>query len=175
MSSTAKPYGPIMQIAYVVDDLHAAIDYWTEVMGVGPFLILDNLVFENGYYLSKPLDLNMTAAMSFSAGLQIELIYQHDNTPSIFTERRSKEGSIHHLAAFTEDLDASIAWLEARGGENLQGADVPGGSRVAYVDMGSAGILELAQLQPEVHQLFEMVRSTAAQWDGQQKILSLPG
>ena len=29
--------GPIMQLAFVPADFGAALDYWTKVMGVGPF------------------------------------------------------------------------------------------------------------------------------------------
>lgn len=172
MSNLAKPYGPVIQIAYVVDDLEAAIEHWTTVIGVGPFLMLEGLQFTNGYYLGHPLDLKMTAAMAYSDGLQIELIKQHDNTPTIFTQRRPAEG-VHHLAALTDDLDASLAYLEARGGRPLQGAEIPGGGRIAYVDVGgTTGILELAELTPSTLELFEMIQDAGKRWDGKQKILT---
>ncbi|RJG03150.1 VOC family protein [Noviherbaspirillum sedimenti] len=173
VENTKRPWGPIMQIAYVVDDLDAAIDYWTGVMGVGPFFLIERPVFENGYYENAPQVMNMTAAMAFSGGLQVELILQHDDTPSIFTQRRPKDNGVHHLAALTEDIDAAVDYLEARGGRRLQGADV-GGGRIAYVDTGTpAGILELAQLAPEVLQLFDVIRAAGAAWDGQQRIMTL--
>jgi hypothetical protein len=163
-----------MQIAYVVDDLDAAIDHWTTVVGVGPFFLLDNLQFTNGHYLGQPLDLKMTAAMAFSAGLQIELIKQHDDAPSIFTQRRPAGNGIHHLAALTDNLEASLAHLEARGGRLLQGAEIPAGGRVAYVEIGgNAEILELAELTPTTLGLFELIRDAGERWDGRQKVLTL--
>lgn len=174
MNTPAKPYGPVMQIAYVVDDLEAAIEHWTTVVGVGPFLVLDVLQFSNGHYLGQPQDLQMTAAMAFSAGLQIELIQQHDDAPSIFTQRRSSASGVHHLAALTEDLDASLAYIQDRGGLLLQGAEIPGGGRVAYVEVGGdAGILELAELTPATLGMFELIRNAAEHWDGRQQYLTL--
>ncbi|MCK8683283.1 VOC family protein [Pseudomonas umsongensis] len=175
MNIHAKPYGPVMQVAYVVDDLQAAIDHWTTVIGVGPFLVLDGLQFTNGHYLGQPLDLQMTAAMAYSDGLQIELIKQHDQAPTLFTQRRPAKGGVHHVAAMTDDLDASLAYLQARGGSCLQGAQIPGGGRVAYVEVGGdAGILELAELTPATLALFDLIRSAAQTWDGQQQIMNLP-
>lgn len=173
MSNLTKPFGPIMQIAYVVDDLEVAIEHWTTVIGVGPFLMLEGLHFTAAYYLDSPLNLKMSAAIAYSDGFQIELIKQHDDTPTIFTQRRSAQG-VHHLAALTDDLDASLAYLEARGGRPLQGAQIPGGGRIAYVDVGgTTGILELAELTPSTLQLFEMIREAGQHWDGQQKIMTL--
>ncbi|RJG03151.1 VOC family protein [Noviherbaspirillum sedimenti] len=169
----ARPWGPIMQIAYVVDDLDTAIDHWTGVMGVGPFY-LKRPDLENAYYENEPLTVNMTAAVAFSNGLQIELILQHDDTPSIYTRRRPEGHGIHHMAALTDDLEAAIAYVESRGGRRLQGADMPGGGRICYVDTGTpAGILEFLELRAPVLELFESIRMAGATWDGQQRILNL--
>lgn len=174
MNTSARPYGSLMQISYVVDDLDAAIDHWTTVVGVGPFFLLDNLQFANGHYLGQPLDLKMSAAMAFSGGLQIELIKQHDDAPSIFTQRRPAGNGVHHLAALTDDLEASLDYLEARGGRLLQGAEIPDGGRIAYVEIGSDGeILEVAELTPSTLGLFELIRVASERWDGRQKVLTL--
>lgn len=175
MSDASKPFGPLMQIAYVVDDLHSAIEHWTGNLGVGPFLLLDQLQFTEAHYLGRPLELRMSAAMAFSGDLQIELIQQHDAAPSIFTERRPAAGGVHHLAALTYDLEAGLDYLVARGGKLLQGADIPSGGRVAYVEIGgNAGILELAQLTPATLGLFELLRNAGQNWDGRQPLMQLP-
>jgi hypothetical protein len=170
----ARPWGPIMQIAYVVDDLDAAIDHWTGVMGVGPFYLIERPVLENAYYENEPLTVNMTAALASSNGLQIELILQHDDAPSIYTRRRPEGDGVHHMAALTENLQAAIAYVESRGGRRLQGADIPGGGGLCYVDTGTpAGILELLELRAPILELYESIRVAGATWDGQQRILNL--
>jgi hypothetical protein len=34
---TTPIFGPVIQHAFAVRDMDAALTYWTEVMGVGPF------------------------------------------------------------------------------------------------------------------------------------------
>jgi methylmalonyl-CoA/ethylmalonyl-CoA epimerase len=174
MSNTRKPFGPLMQVAYVVDDLQAAIEHWTTYRGIGPFLVLDKLRFTDAHYLGQPLALKMSAALAYSGDLQVELIQQHDDAPSIFTERRPPAGGIHHLAALTDDLDAGLDWLTACGSRLLQGADIPGGSRVAYVEHRDGSLLELAQLAAPTLGLFELLRQAGQHWDGQQPLMALP-
>jgi len=36
----SRKFGAIRQIAFIVRDLDAALRYWTETLGVGPFFVL---------------------------------------------------------------------------------------------------------------------------------------
>lgn len=176
MSEPRKPFGPIMQVAYVVDDLQRAIDHWVNNLGIGPFLLLEQLQFSDAHYQGQPLDLRMSAAMSYSGAVQIELIQQLDATPSIFNQRRPTAGAAHHIAALTDDLDAGLDWLATRGANLLQGASIPGGGRVAYLNMGADGaILELAELTAPTLALFDLLRDATEHWDQRQRLMSLPG
>ena len=38
-----RNFGPVMQIAWVVRDLEAAIDHWTRMMNVGPFFLFEHV------------------------------------------------------------------------------------------------------------------------------------
>lgn len=173
MSASSKPFGPVMQTAYVVDDLYAAIDYWTETLGVGPFFVLDGIRYAHCHYLNRPLDLNMSAAVAYSGDLQIELIQQHDNAPSIFTERRPAGAGVHHVGSMTSDLDDSLDWLIERGGKLLQAAEIPGGGRIAYVEMGGGvGIYELADLAAPSLELFDSIYRASECWDGRLKVIN---
>ena len=40
-----RRFGPIMQNAFVVPDLEAAVDHWTRVMHVGPFYLFEHVPF----------------------------------------------------------------------------------------------------------------------------------
>ena len=35
--------GEIMQLAFVPDDFDAAVKHWTQVMGVGPFFLMEGI------------------------------------------------------------------------------------------------------------------------------------
>ena len=39
--------GEIRQAGYVVDDIEAAMDYWSRVLGVGPFFYKERVPIEN--------------------------------------------------------------------------------------------------------------------------------
>jgi len=38
-----KALGPIIQLAYFPTDFDAAMTYWIETMGVGPFFVLNDI------------------------------------------------------------------------------------------------------------------------------------
>ena len=40
-----RNFGPVMQVAWVVRDLEAAIDHWTRIINVGPFFLFEHVPF----------------------------------------------------------------------------------------------------------------------------------
>ena len=172
---TDKPMSRINQIAYMVPDLHAAIDWWTQVMGVGPFFIFPTFDVVEGDYRGQAHIAEFGAAIAYSGDLMVELI--EPRGPSIFQEflADGKKG-VHHLCAFTDDLAETERWIAQRGGTRLQGATFADGSTLAYFAMDAAEtvILEVAQLKPEVQGLFAAIQQAGADWDGVTKIFSFP-
>jgi hypothetical protein len=57
----------IMQNAFVVPDLEAAIDHWTRIMQVGPFFLFEHIPFAELWFRGQPTKLDMTAALAYSA------------------------------------------------------------------------------------------------------------
>ena len=47
---TISSLGEIMQLAFVPSDFDAAVKYWTEVMGVGPFYLIENIHLDGMKY-----------------------------------------------------------------------------------------------------------------------------
>lgn len=170
---TDKPMSRINQIAYMVPDLHAAIDWWTQVMGVGPFFIFPSFDVAKGDYRGQAHIVEFGAAIAYSGDLMVELI--EPRGPSIFQEflADGKTG-VHHLCVFTDDLAETEQWIAQRGGMRLQGATFADGSTLAYFAMDAAEtvILEVAQLKPEVQGLFAAIQQAGAEWDGVTKIFS---
>jgi catechol 2,3-dioxygenase-like lactoylglutathione lyase family enzyme len=170
---TNKPMSRINQIAYMVPDLHAAIDWWTQVMGVGPFFIFPAFDVAKGDYRGQAHIAEFGAAIAYSGDLMVELI--EPRGPSIFQEflADGKTG-VHHLCVFTDDLAETEQWIAQRGGARLQGATFADGSTLAYFAMDAAEtvILEVAQLKPEVRSLFAAIQQAGANWDGVTKIFS---
>lgn len=110
--------GPIRQNGHVVKDLRAAVKFWTEVMGVGPFFLLDRITMPGFTYRGKPADPQISVAFSHHGNLQIELIEQHNDEPSMFKEfLDSGQQGLHHVACWTRDYDRDKAAMLASGFE----------------------------------------------------------
>lgn len=166
---------PLNQIAYVVDDLDAGIRWWTEVMGVGPFMALRDLVYDESDLHGESMILRLHAAMAYTGETMIELIQAVG--PSIFEEWRSAGGKgMHHTCVFTDDFAATEKDVLARGGQRIQGGLI-GGGIIGYYAMGGDQevILEVAQLAEPSRALFIALRDAARDWDGQDAYFALPG
>ena len=166
----AQPVGGIMQIAYVVEDLDRALTHWTEVAGVGPFFVMDNLEVIEPRYRGEPVDFDFTIALGYSGTMCVELIKQHDDTPSVYREllERTGRGGFHHWGVMTEQIDSQIEWYEAMGYPLAFSGKVAVGDRFAYMDTQEdlGGMVELIQLTPVVKELFANLEAAAVDWDG---------
>jgi len=76
--------GPVMQLAWLPPDFDAAVRYWTEVMGVGPFFLMENIQLNDMRYLGQPTDAVFSLALSYWGDTQIELIRPENDAPSIY-------------------------------------------------------------------------------------------
>lgn len=158
--------GSVNQMAYVVESLESAVCWWNDVMGVGPFLMLRDLVFDQSDFRGKEMPITYSAAIAYSGDIMIELI--EPKGPSIFEEyRRAGKSGVQHICVFTDDFAATVQDVGQRGGKRLQGGRIAGGI-LGYYDMGGdqGVVLEIAQLAPEGLALFAAVRDAARDWDG---------
>ena len=74
--------GPCEQFAYVPSDFDAALKYWTETMGVGPFFLFENITLENMRYRGEPTDARFSVAMAYWNDIQIELFRPENDAPA---------------------------------------------------------------------------------------------
>ena len=166
--------GPVMQIAFVPDDFDAAIDHWTRVMGVGPFFLIENIALEEMRYKGAPSDVRFTIALAYWGEVQVELIRQENDAPSIYTERRNG-GAMHHVCILTDDIARAKAVALDAGAELLVEAKVGADGAVIYVDSGGfpGGIVEVLQPASGSEALFAMIRDAARGWDGAEGVRRL--
>jgi methylmalonyl-CoA/ethylmalonyl-CoA epimerase len=167
-------FGPVVQNAFVVDDLDAALAHWTVRMGVGPFFVLERVKFGEVTFRGAPAgDIDLTVAIAYWGDLQIELIRQNCATPSIYTEFASARGTgMHHMGVLTDDLDEHLRLLAVRGIEPVQHGATAVGMRFAYVstDFHPGGMVELIEAGPAVRSAFDGMRAAAARWDGRDPV-----
>jgi hypothetical protein len=167
--------GTICQMAYVVEDIHQAIAWWIEKMGVGPWFLLDSFGSPEHIYRGKPNTANVTIAMSFAGSMNIELLQPLDNEPSVYRETIDKVGyGFHHFGVAQEDIEEEVARRIARGEVLAHRAQVPTGGKVAYFEggEGAPGFVELIPVTPGMEAGFHRFWEATQDWDGKDPVRS---
>lgn len=169
-------FGPIVQNGYVVRDLERAMRHWTDVVGVGPFFVLEHIEFGDVFLRGKPMKIDLTVGVAYWGEVQVELIYQSDSSPSIYTEFAATRGEgLQHVGVMTDDLDEHLAQLANVGVKPVQWGATAAGIRFAYVDTDQhpGGMIELIERGAAIEAFFGMAREAAHGWDGSRPIRRL--
>ncbi len=168
--------GPIRQIGYVVTDLDAALASWVQ-LGVGPWFVMRGLPMR-ALYRGEPCEITLSLALSNSGEMQVELIQQDDDTPSIFTEfLESSRPGFHQLAYWTADFEATMRKVEHAGWPVVWSGGEGLGVRFAYVEPpdSPAAIIEISELTDTAVASSTFIRDAAAGWDGSDPVRNLFG
>jgi hypothetical protein len=165
--------GQIIQMAYVVEDIRASIDWWVRDAKTGPWFLLDSFMGPDHVYRGAQSTADVSIAMGFAGHMQIELIQPKDNNPSVYRETvRARGYGFHHVGIAVDDVDAEIAHYQARGYALAFKAGVPTGGSVAYLDGGPAhpGFVELIPATPGMDAAFTSFWQASVDWDGSDPI-----
>ncbi|ABW14106.1 conserved hypothetical protein [Parafrankia sp. EAN1pec] len=166
--------GAARQIGYIVRDIDQAVRSWLE-LGVGPWYVLRGQT-QTGLYRGRSCTAPLSIAFSNTGDLQVELICQEDDTPSIYTEfLRSGHEGFHQLAWWTDDFDATMRSVAAAGWPVVWSGDGDGAARYAYVEppAGPATIVEIMEVTAATDGIATLVRQAAQDWDGSDPIRTL--
>ncbi|HEV2651735.1 MAG TPA: VOC family protein [Rhizomicrobium sp.] len=168
--------GEIMQLAFVPADFDGALRFWIETMGAGPFFALDHVQVENVRYRGKPANIDFSMMLGYWGDMQIEIIRQHNDTPSIYSTWR-KEGreGLHHMCVLVDDIALARKACADVKAERLQEGTVPNGGAFFYADTGGGPgtMLEVLKPGPGSREFFAMMRDAARGWDGKDPIRKL--
>lgn len=165
--------GSVRQIGYVVPDLDDAIAGWLQ-MGVGPWFVIRGLP-QHVRYRGEPCDVSLSLALSNSGDLQVELVQQHGDTPSVFTEfLTATGGGFHQLAYWAKDFDEAMVKLDRAGWPKVWWGGEGEGVRFAYFEPpAGAAIVEIMELTDASAGMATFVRRAAATWDGSDPVREL--
>lgn len=167
--------GAIFQIAYVVQDMRAAIREHATRLRIGPWLLLEHFEPLWQKYRGRPTELDASLAISFSGSMMFELIQQHNDVPSVFQDVVNRRGyGLHHLAVSTHDFAGDCAKYRDMGYEPVFEAAGEGGLRVAYFDTLAMlpAMLEVMDMPATVETRWASLQATCAKWDGRDPILA---
>ena len=163
--------GPARQNGYVVPDLDAAMEGWLSV-GVGPWIVYRNIPVDEFVHRGTPGGLDVSIALANSGGLQLELIDQHDDSPSLYNEflEANPAGGLQHLGYWVEQYDEVYEDCIGRGWEVGHEGSIWGG-RFAYFDteFHPGSIIEIAEANEQRLAGFARIEQICAAWDGQDR------
>ncbi len=164
--------GPIMQNGFVVPDWREAAMHWAKTLGVGPFFVVERVEFAELRYRGESTSIDMSVAIAYAGELQIELVQQHDDTPSIYTDfLGSNAPGLQHVGALTDDLDRALD-ANALRSKIVQDGITAAGQRFAYVDtvLHNGTMLEIVETDAGMLKAFDYMKNAARNWDGKEPI-----
>jgi hypothetical protein len=172
----SRLYGPIRQLGYVVKDVEASAQYWANVLGIGPFFRIDNIVYEGVKYKNRIIDINASVALAYAGDLQIELIQQNNSGSTIYSDFMEEHGEgLQHIAVWPDEFDKNIDSIQQAGGELLMEGEAGGGTRFAYFGglVHAGAVLEVVTQTAGAMKLFKVIKDAAETWDGSLPVRSI--
>lgn len=173
----SRIFGEIRQNGYVVRDIEAAMRHWVDVLGVGPFFYMPHVAVTSFEYRGTPALPDISIALANSGDLQIELIQQHDRTPTLYREflDAGREG-LQHVSSWVADIGPVIERLTAAGHTIAQrGTMQDGAIEFVYFDteLHPGTVFEVSNLAGELAYIPEMVAAAARDWDGSDPVRTI--
>jgi hypothetical protein len=173
----SRVFGQVRQNGYVVRDIQAAMKHWVEVLGVGPWFYIEQVKPDYFRHRGVESPIEMSIALANSGDLQIELIQQRNDAPSMYKEFLDAgfEG-LQHMSYWTHDYQAIYDRAKSLGytvGHEGQLGGEKG--RFCYFDTQShpGTVVELSDISGNKGPFFEHIRQVALDWDGSDPIRSV--
>ena len=92
----------------MVNDLEEATGEWSRLFGAGPFAIRSHHRAERFVYRGTPQEADVSYGFGYLGDTMLQLIEQHDDTPSIYREMFAPgEEGFHHVATLVHDYPSA--------------------------------------------------------------------
>jgi Glyoxalase/Bleomycin resistance protein/Dioxygenase superfamily len=155
------------QLGFVVDDLFSTAARWARVHAVGPFHVMPPMEVPCTYRGTES-EIAMQIAVAQAGPVQIELIEQQCDRPSVFRDLFAKsESGFHQLCTVTPDYEGKKAHF-AQMGYELVCEIIANGSQLSYFDtVHDFGFFtEVVDETPGFLAQLGKIARACAQWDG---------
>jgi catechol 2,3-dioxygenase-like lactoylglutathione lyase family enzyme len=172
-------FGEIRQVCYLVPDIEAAMDYWSRVLGVGPWYYNPKVPIRNYTYRGERYEPHNSVALANAGALQVELLQTRNSVPSMYLDFQSAGHSgAQHFAYWTECFDADLARAEAAGFKVCMSGEVGESGRFVYFDDSPGAhpgtTIELSEVAGPKGRLFKLIREASVDWDGTDPVRPFP-
>ena len=165
----SRMFGAIRQNGYVVRDIEVAMRHWIDVVGVGPWFYVEHAPIEDFEYKGQPSPVDVSIALANSGALQVELIQQRNDAPSMYRDflAAGHEG-LQHVAYWTTHFEADLSRLLAAGYSIGQSGRVGQPGRFIYflTEAHPGTVVELSDISGPKGRLFARIAEAARHWDG---------
>lgn len=169
------PDGGILQVAFVVKNIHSAIKEFTNIFRAGPWLYTERVHIQDALYRGIPTNFLGSTAVANAGLIQIEMIQQLDDAPSVYTEIVKKNGyGFHHLGIVVRNFDVKLDEYKKLGNEVAFYLDT-GLNRIAYIDMKGEFpyFMKVTEVTDRMEEIFYILSQASAGWDGKEPIRDL--
>jgi catechol 2,3-dioxygenase-like lactoylglutathione lyase family enzyme len=170
-------FGEVRQIGYVVRDIEAAMKYWSETLGIGPWFYAPKIIDQHFEYKGKPSPIERAVALANSGFMQMELVQQLNDAPSMYLDfLRAGHTGAQHFAYWTTNFDADLKRLLAQGLTVGMNGSVGAGGRYVYfeTEFHPGTVIELSEISGPKGALFRQIREASENWDGRNPIRPFP-
>lgn len=105
-------------MAYLVNDLDASMQRWSDLHGAGPFVVTMHHRTDTFTYRGTAHEADVSYAFGYLGDVMLQFIVQHDDTPSIYRDMyAADEEGFHHTAYLVHDFEAEYQRLKGLGYE----------------------------------------------------------
>ena len=165
-----------VQIAYHVPDPERAAREFSIKFGWGPFFLLEHIPLSQCLYRGAPASFDHSSAYGQAGELMIELITQHDDSPSVLRDLfAGDQVGVHHIAQFVPELEVALERSRAAGSAVALDARTTTGTRFAMIDESRdlGHMIELYESSADLARFYRFVKRAAEGWDGTEALRRL--
>jgi catechol 2,3-dioxygenase-like lactoylglutathione lyase family enzyme len=173
----SRHFGEIRQLGYVVRDIEAAMAYWSETLGVGPWFYNPKVPIKNYLYRGERHEPHNSVALANSGFVQVELIQCRNDVPSMYRDfLQAGNTGLQHVAYWTDNYDADLARLEKQGFKAVMSGEVGERGRFIYFDTEyhPGTVIELSEVAGPKGRMFDLIRESSVGWDGSDPVRPFP-
>lgn len=160
---------PVRQIGYYVKDVKEAAKLHSQLFGSGPYLVMENLKFDQVSYRGKKSDIVQSVSMGQWGDVQVEFCAQHSPEPSYYTDLGHY--GIHHFCIWSDDVNATIKEFQDAGYELAEMMETQG-MKFAIIDC-TKDLGHFVEIHLPMVESYANVKAMSEGFDGKDVLRSL--
>ncbi|MCB2078928.1 MAG: VOC family protein [Novosphingobium sp.] len=161
-------FGNVRQIGLMSRDIDRSMRYFVDRWGMGPWFVLRN-ISNSMLYHGNPVELQMSIAMANCGDMQFEIVMQHNDTQSLYTDALAHTPDLHvqHVAVWVDDVAAVERASHEKGWRSIfETKSGPGRSVFVTHPDEPMVCIEVSDCDPFKEKVRETIREIAENWDG---------